>query len=409
MQIKMGSDPVFKDRIVVANQTPARKYMLLLTSSAIVIGIISAILYFVPIMSMWDTPDETASTNITTDTKSSFTKPSQTVMPPLKPVEVAKQPANFVEKPPATEHASGMPIAPTKPVDNKSATTTTEPPKASTETTVAESSPTDNKPVETSTTTPVATPTPPPVPSDPIADLVNKAQKQIERTRLTTPEGDNAFETYQALEKISPTEAEKVREQIISRYLEQSKRAVERGRITVSGGAYEMYRKLGEIAPDHKETQGLMDAMLNALQKRASVQMQKGDLLSPEANNAYATYQEIITIYPSSEMAKVLLQDLLKALVSKGDQQVIQRKYLTPEGDNAYASYSKVLEISPKNKKAEEGIKNIVKQYQIHATTKQKQGDYKASLSYIDAGLQLNPTDKTLLELRKKAEAKLKR
>ncbi|EIJ42613.1 hypothetical protein BegalDRAFT_1736 [Beggiatoa alba B18LD] len=431
MQIKMGSDPVFKDRIVVANQSPTRNYTALSMGGLMIIGVVAGLAYVSPHIphSFLEsspteenapvTPDNTANAS----EHHTATKSNSAVMTPLKPVDPPKPPTNFVEKP-KTDDKTPQTVATAKPIEAKPAPTPTEtktettPPTSNSNTNNTEAPQTNPTPTATPTTTPPPTETiattntvqtpPPAQPVDEVATLVDKAQKQIERTRLTTPAGDNAFETYEALKKISPDAADKVREQIVKRYIEQSQKAVERGRITSSGGAFEMYRKLNEIAPENKDTQALMNSMLNTLQKQASAQIQKGNLINPDGNNAYATYQDIIAIYPTSEMAKVLLQDIVKALLEKADKQVDQRKYLTPKDDNAYASYQAVLEMSPNNKKATEGIKNIVKQYQKHASTKQKEGDYKASMTFIEAGLQINPTDKSLLELREKAEKKLR-
>ncbi len=70
-----------------------------------------------------------------------------------------------------------------------------------------------------------------------------------------------------------------------------------------------------------------------------------------------------------------------------------------PPKDNAYYYYSRALEIDPTNPVAKKGLLLVADRFAFLAERKIAENDYHAAQSYISVGLQIDPSNRTLLEL----------
>ncbi len=75
-------------------------------------------------------------------------------------------------------------------------------------------------------------------------------------------------------------------------------------------------------------------------------------------------------------------------------------KLTTPRGANAYENYQDVLAIDPDNAAARRGLDQIVARYLNWARGNRDRGQFDRSLGNIDKGLQVQPDNRTLRQLR---------
>jgi serine/threonine protein kinase len=121
-----------------------------------------------------------------------------------------------------------------------------------------------------------------------ITQLLEQARKQLEQTKLTSPAGDNANETYQQVLQLDPQneEARQGFTQIGDRYRELAEQARQRGNLETSLGNID---KGLSVAPDHAGLQALRKEVQAGLaetaerqrredeQRRATTDQQKRD------------------------------------------------------------------------------------------------------------------------------------
>lgn len=97
-----------------------------------------------------------------------------------------------------------------------------------------------------------------------------------------------------------------------------------------------------------------------------------------------------------SEEQKLVVKDFLELA-----QIHFEVGYLTaPSGSNALWAYKQVLEIDPYNQDAQKGLKKIAAVVEQQAVEFYNGGNYKASLSKIEEGLEAVPKHQELLELK---------
>ncbi|MCK5877283.1 MAG: hypothetical protein KAG43_06580 [Candidatus Marithrix sp.] len=192
--------------------------------------------------------------------------------------------------------------------------------------------------------------------------LLDKAYEQIAMKRLTSPEGNNAYETYQIIAKKDSQVAKKVLDNIIVWYFSQGEKLLSKNRVTNFDGrnnAYGMYQKLLEIAPNRRETNQLLVKITNQL-------------------------------------------------LTEAQEQIVKQQYSTPKNYNAAATFKRILTISPNNIKAKKGLKKIVRQYYKLALRKYNQRNYKSSMIWLERGLNVLDSDPDLNKLKQIVAKKIK-
>jgi tetratricopeptide (TPR) repeat protein len=251
---------------------------------------------------------------------------------------------------------------------------------------------TAHKPHEPSKPAVAAVPQP-----DTAESLLNKARGQIAKLRLTSPEGDNAYATYQALMKLDPKQAQPILDEIVGWYVEQNKKLIEKEKFSE---AHKNYEKLRELAPQHASVLKLFDDILLALKHRIEVQLAAEHVLLPKNDSAFAHYQELHNFAPEQAATKQVLQKLVAALMSKVKKQVFSEHYLAPKDDNAVDTYQALLKIAPAQKEVKEAVARMVKRLHTLAVQEEKANKLKDSLETVHKALKLAPEDRSLLQLQ---------
>jgi tetratricopeptide (TPR) repeat protein len=206
--------------------------------------------------------------------------------------------------------------------------------------------------LEISEPKPPIVPKPPP-PSIDINLLLTKANTQLAKAQFVSPKGDNAYETYQALVKTAPQQAQPILDEIVAWYFKQAQQYISINRLTQPKGenAYDKYQQLRQIAPEHQSTQALLSQIVKLLHKKAKQQMRRQFYTTPKNNNAVRTYRHIVNISPNDAIA-------------------------------------------------ENALTEIAKKYYKWAISRKNRRQYKACMTYIEKGLQAKPDDAELNELK---------
>lgn len=242
-----------------------------------------------------------------------------------------------------------------------------------------------------------------------ITRLLAQAQSQLKLTRLTSPQGDNAYETYQTLRKIAPPEADSILDSIIAWYYEQGQKYLQRGRLTGTpeNNAYQMYQKIKAIAPKHPSAAQLLQGIIEQLQQQFDKQFQRQQFLTPVDHNAYTTYRELLEVAVHPQDTQSLRNKIVKQLLLEAERQITEKKYITPKQDNAVDTYQKILAIAPKQVEAQQGIQKIVQEYYQKALQEQREEHYRNSLIWVKRGLKIAPDDPQLNQLKQDLENNL--
>jgi len=243
-----------------------------------------------------------------------------------------------------------------------------------------------------------------------INDLLARAQEQLSKQRFTSPKGDNAYETYQALAKLDTDKANSLLEMVLNWYVEQGQEFLKKGKITQpkNTNAYEMYQKLKEMAPTHPQTEQLWKAILGKLKELTTQKVFSDKFTQANLNKAYALYQQLVTVAPESPETQLFLNNIISQLLKQAEQQVTDKKWATPKNDNAVDTYQKILKLAPDNPQAKAGLDQVADNYYEIAVGHQKRGKYSSSLMMIKRGLEISPTHVELLKLKSEVGDKFK-
>ncbi len=309
-----------------------------------------------------------------------------------------------------------------------------------------------------------------------IARLLDQAERQLKTSRLTQPEGDNAYASYRQVLALDSDNAE-ARAGFAQIAAQHEKLARKR---RDDGALPESLSHIDEglqVMPDHAGLLALrkdVAAELAAQEKKqreiarlldqAERQLKTSRLTQPEGDNAYATYRQVLALEPDNAQAKAgftgiaahyeklarahrddgalpeslsrieqglqimpehagllaLRQDVAAELaaqekkqreiawfLAQAERQLKASQLMQPEGDNAYASYRQVLALDPGNAEAKAGLVQIAAHYERLARAYQDDGALQESLSSIAQGLQVMPEHTGLLALRQDVAAAL--
>ncbi|MCA1851075.1 MAG: hypothetical protein LC647_01375, partial [Beggiatoa sp.] len=192
-----------------------------------------------------------------------------------------------------------------------------------------------------------------------IAQWIERAQGQFQWGRLTTPPGDNAFETYRMLLAVVPGQAEALAglEQIATRYVQLAEAAREPGKVEAS--------------------LALIDQGLQAVP-------------------GHARLAELRTALGFGQA------EAIQGLLGKAEQQLVASRLTAPKGDNALETYQQILALDPGNARGRDGLEKIARHYHALAQDRERAGDLPAALVFLEEGLKVQPEDGRLIA-RKKA------
>ena len=378
MRIQIN-DPVLRKRLVIGHSAPSfKKFIMIIGVVVVVLG--GVLVYFLP-NKLNELNHSSGVENKTqpVESKTSSTVEIKLPVPPNSPKTVSEEPLSAHQPPPAS------PSTPSEVVPPKEAISSP-PPK------VTETSPPVQSPSHSATE----------------ISLLTKVQEQITKQRFTSPPGDNAYETYQALSKIASPQAQTVLEAIVTWYAEQGQKLVSKDRLTQPehGNAYEMYQKMKEIAPRHPHTQALLDEITKHAIERMNTSLKNNKFLGSDIDKIYNIYQDLQLVMSNSSETKRFLDKILDKLLERAQQQMTQQKYTTPRNDNAADTYQKILQISPNHSQAQRGVDLIADKYYQFALSYQKRGHLEYCMKQIEIGLQVSPHHSKLLELKKEISDK---
>jgi len=404
MRISQVPDPYLRKRIVVVKASrPIKTWFLLISLVLFCVGTGLVIYYFPQLKQKFEksssTPITHQSSSMASDNASQHPKApesSEEVVSALASEEASAPENTAIESPTPLEKQEAI-HSNTETISSSPMTEATEPMSAETET-VEE---TTNTPTVDATEPAAETPS---VSAATIEKLVTLAQVQLERQRFTSPEGDNAFETYQTLKTLAPQQAQAILEDIVNWYFSQGQDYLTQNRIKQPNrnDAYEMYEILEQIAPEHPNTQQLLADIMTRLTAQATEYLQNKQFIEPQQRNAYRIYQIMQSIAPQNPVSQQLLEAITQELLQHAQQQMANHHYTTPQRDNASDTYKQVLAIDADNLKAQQGLQAIIDKYHRLALKYVNQGNNAASLTMIERGLDVDPQAPKLLQLKQK-------
>lgn len=246
-----------------------------------------------------------------------------------------------------------------------------------------------------------------------IEALLAKAQAQYEAKKLTTPAGDNAWETYQTILNAKP-DFQPALEGVVEIKERYKRWAVAAEQAGDFRNAKHLYEKA--LAVDsrnkamlawlrHRDTEGI-----NMSNDRAEAAVSSPDRPFRSSGSrgvsegmAASRYLEAQPI-PQHESPPGD-QPKLSALLAQADAQYEAKKLTTPAGDNALETYQAILSISPDFQPALDGIVIIKERYKRWAQAAEREGDLSQAKYFYQKALSLDSQDRTSLTKLREIEA----
>ncbi|MGF1615708.1 MAG: protein kinase, partial [Gammaproteobacteria bacterium] len=194
-------------------------------------------------------------------------------------------------------------------------------------------------------------------------------------------------------------------QQRLADLLAQAKDQFEAGRFTQPPGhnAYESYREVLGIEPDHDAAKRGIQAIPNALEKRARQQQSAGAIqqslaLVEQGLKIEAQHPPLIALRQEllDQITTLERQQRTAALLDRAKAQLQADQLTAPPGDNADASYREVLVLDPGNAQAIAGRQRIAVRLAELAQQQRVAGEFEASLDLIRQGIEIAPKDPTL-------------
>ncbi len=93
--------------------------------------------------------------------------------------------------------------------------------------------------------------------------------------------------------------------------------------------------------------------------------------------------------------------EVTKALGWLARKSLEEYRLTAPPKDNAYYYYVRMLEINPNDQSARQGLRNIAEKFAFLAEKELARKNYEKALGYINLGLEINPKNKNLQELKR--------
>lgn len=149
---------------------------------------------------------------------------------------------------------------------------------------------------------------------------------------------------------------------------------------------------------------------INELLVQAEQRMAEDKLADPEMDNARYYFNQILTLDPTNSAAidglEKIRQRLILQYLKLGSERFEQMRLSRPPQDNAFYYYQQVLQLDAQNAVAQEGLKKIAAQYALLAQQAFVSQDYGSGLTYVSQGLEAEPENPVLLELRERHKDK---
>ncbi len=218
------------------------------------------------------------------------------------------------------------------------------------------------------------------------------ARRQFAAKNLTTPAGNNAFETYQSILSKVPNHAAALQgiQNIHNKYVSWANYYL---RINQTERAKYFYSKALEVAP---EDEASIKMLRNLTGTKNSVTT---DASTPKQLRSVEKYiqhnRETHTL--NSTQTHQQGQTSIGELLVKAKRQLQNKNLTTPPSNNAYATYQQVLKSAPNNSDALAGISIIKKTYIVWAEQDVKDKNYRRAALFYNKALAIDPADAQLV------------
>ena len=150
--------------------------------------------------------------------------------------------------------------------------------------------------------------------------------------------------------------------------------------------------------------QRIREAQIKVFTDLAEQRLADGLLTEPAEDNADHYYRQALAIEPQHAGALAGLQKVLEARIARylqlAEQSIADKRLLLPEEDSAVYYYRQILGWAPDNPDALTGLSHVALQYRDLAGSAYRRGDFPAALAMIDRGLQAEPENPELLQMR---------
>lgn len=150
---------------------------------------------------------------------------------------------------------------------------------------------------------------------------------------------------------------------------------------------------------------------INDLLMMAENRLKEDKLAEPELDNARFYYNEILALDPTNSAALEGLKKVRERLVIRylklAGERLEQMRLSRPHRDNAFYYYQQVLLLDAENAVAKEGLKRIAAQYALLAQQAFVSQDFGSGLTYVSQGLEADPNNPVLLELKHRHKDKV--
>lgn len=271
--------------------------------------------------------------------------------------------------------------------------------------------------------------------------LVKKAEQQLAALRLTTPAGDNAYETYQEILKAIPDHpaAKAGLIKIADQYeqLAQIDQAnLAKSLALINKGLQVFPNHAGLLALNQTMREQMQRKVINSEQPAAATELNSSTSLPPSVSKSpLPVFDPVNKLSPTPLQQPVSKPQLPSIRVEKPQDELPQasqspssaKPVATPATHNvveellviakqhleanqfeaAYQTYQNILTITPQNESAKIGLQQLAHHYEQLAQLKSNQGDLEASLLLINKGLLAYPTHQGLLTLREEINRRL--
>ncbi|MGH8652556.1 MAG: ankyrin repeat domain-containing protein [Gammaproteobacteria bacterium] len=218
-----------------------------------------------------------------------------------------------------------------------------------------------------------------------IERLFALAEQQVKTFKLTSPKGDNAYDTYRSVLSRDPGNHQALLglERVASGYEQLVQQSQRKGDLQKSLRQIEGGLKVG---PGHKGLLALRD------QVRAEI---------AEAEQRRRPDED------HWEQLAETRRKQVEQVLANAARQVEAAKLTEPQTDNAYDSYRQVLALDPDNAQAKTGLEQIAIRLERLARGHREEGALKESLAAIEQGLKAAPGHAALQSLRSEVKAQI--
>ncbi len=191
----------------------------------------------------------------------------------------------------------------------------------------------------------------------------------------------------------------------VARLVARGEKALAENRLTVprTDSAHYYFRKALELDPSHSGARSGIARVANAYLKLA-----RADLRAGRTSQAIKRVNLGLSVQPRSKAllafkAHIERQIEIARLLDRAKIALANYRLTTPARDNALHYYREVLKLDPGNRAASRGLGAIAQRYAKLAEGLVADYEYEKAQQYIARGLEVQPRNRRLLELREQA------